>query len=75
MQFANLTVAAAIRRAGLDARIPDGEGRRSLPVQFLPGGAGWVGIILHRTGTVRLVCRRVRRDRHPAGHRAQLFPE
>lgn len=53
MQFANLTVAAAMRRAGLDAWIPEGEGKWSLPVQFLPDGAGWVELMRLQPG-VRL---------------------
>ena len=45
MEFANLVVAAAMRRAGLDAWIPEGDGKWSLPVQFLPAGAGWVELM------------------------------
>ena len=40
MEFANLVVAAAMRRAGLNAWIPEGDGKWSLPLQFLPAGAG-----------------------------------
>jgi len=40
MDFARLTVAAAMRRAGLDSWIPEGEGKWSLPLTFLPGGSG-----------------------------------
>jgi len=38
-------VAAALRRAGLDGWIPEGDGKASLPLQFLPGGAGWVELM------------------------------
>ncbi|WP_439605603.1 cupin domain-containing protein [Hydrogenophaga sp.] len=45
MDFAHFTVAAAMRRAGLDAWIPEGEGKWSLPLYFLPDGAGWVELM------------------------------
>lgn len=53
MEFAQLTVAAAMRRAGLDSWIPEGEGKWSLPVKFLPDGAGWVEL-MRLTPGVRL---------------------
>ena len=45
ISFAALTVASAMRRAGLDSWIREGEGKWSLPVAFLPGGAGWVELM------------------------------
>lgn len=45
MEYVDLTVAAAMHRAGLDTWIPEGEGKWSLPVQFLPDGAGWVELM------------------------------
>jgi quercetin dioxygenase-like cupin family protein len=45
MEFANLAVAAAMRRAGLDDWIPEGKGKWSLPLQFLPDAAGWVELM------------------------------
>jgi 2,4'-dihydroxyacetophenone dioxygenase len=33
-------VTAALQRAGTDAWIPEGEGKWSLPLHFLAGGAG-----------------------------------
>ena len=38
-------VASALRRAGLDGWIPEGDGKASLPLQFLPDGAGWVELM------------------------------
>ena len=43
--FAALTVASAMRRAGLESWIPEGEGKWSLPIAFLPDGAGWVELM------------------------------
>lgn len=52
-------VSSALRRAGLERWIPEGEGKGSLPIQFLPDGAGWVELMrvepgvrigLHRHG-------------------------
>ena len=51
MTFAELTVASAMRRAGLDAWIPEGEGKWSLPIQFLPDGSGWVELMRLKPGT------------------------
>jgi 2,4'-dihydroxyacetophenone dioxygenase len=51
--LADLAVAAAMRRAGLDSWIPEGAGKWSLPVQFLPDGAGWVELMRLQPG-VRL---------------------
>jgi 2,4'-dihydroxyacetophenone dioxygenase len=45
MGFAALTVASAMRRAGLDSWIPEGEGKWSLPIAFLPDGTGWVELM------------------------------
>lgn len=45
MEFTKLIVNSAMRRAELDAWIPEGEGKWSLPLQFLPGGAGWVELM------------------------------
>lgn len=36
---------SAMRRAGIDDWIPEGEGKWSLPIQFLPDGAGWVELM------------------------------
>lgn len=43
-------VTAALQRAGLDAWIPEGEGKWSLPLQFIPGG-GWVELMRLAPGT------------------------
>ena len=43
--FAATTVAAALRRAGLDDWMPEGEGKWSLPIAFLPDGSGWVELM------------------------------
>lgn len=53
MDFASFTVATAMRRAGLDDWIPEDEGKWSLPLYFLPDGAGWVELMRLRPG-VRL---------------------
>lgn len=45
MDFANFAVVAALRRAGLDDWIPEGDGKWSLPLQFLPDAAGWVELM------------------------------
>lgn len=37
-------VSSALKRAGLDAWMPEGEGKWSLPLQFLPDG-GWVELM------------------------------
>lgn len=46
-------VTAALRRAGLDAWMPEGEGKWSLPLQFLPleDGGGWVELMRLAPGT------------------------
>jgi quercetin dioxygenase-like cupin family protein len=48
-------VAAALQRAGLDTWLPEGEGKWSLPLQFLPGengqGGGWVELMRLAPGT------------------------
>lgn len=51
MELADLIVAAAMRDAGLDDWIPEGDGKWSLPVRFLPGGSGWVELMRLRPGT------------------------
>lgn len=45
MDFAELTVTSAMRRAGLNTWIPEGEGKWSLPLMFLPDGSGWVELM------------------------------
>ena len=45
MEFADVVVAAALRRAGLNAWIAEGDGKWSLPLQFLPDGSGWVELM------------------------------
>lgn len=47
-------VTDALRRAGLDAWIPEGEGKWSLPLQFLPNEgqeSGWVELMRLAPGT------------------------
>lgn len=51
MELANVIVATAMRRAGLKDWIPEGEGKWSLPVQFLPEGEGWVELMRLAPGT------------------------
>ena len=46
-------VAAALKRSGLPDWIPEGDGKWSLPIAFLPDGAGWVELMRLRPG-VRL---------------------
>jgi 2,4'-dihydroxyacetophenone dioxygenase len=53
MELANIIVATAMRRAGLDSWIAEGECKWSLPLQFLPEGAGWVELMRLKPG-VRL---------------------
>ncbi|WP_457420595.1 cupin domain-containing protein [Roseateles sp. P5_E7] len=43
-------VTAALQRAGLDDWMPEGEGKWSLPLQFLPDG-GWVELMRLAPGT------------------------
>ncbi len=43
-------VQSALQRAGLDAWMPEGEGKWSLPLQFLPEG-GWVELMRLAPGT------------------------
>lgn len=45
MELANVIVTTALRRAALDDWMPEGEGKWSLPIQFLPDGAGWVELM------------------------------
>lgn len=51
MQLADVIVATAMQRAGLNSWIPEGAGKWSLPVQFLPEGAGWVELMRVKPGT------------------------
>lgn len=44
-------VTSALQRAGLDRWIPEGEGKWSLPLKFLPDGAGWVELMRLLPGT------------------------
>jgi len=47
-------VASALQRAGLDSWIPEGPGKWSLPLQFLPdenGQGGWVELMRLEPGT------------------------
>ena len=39
------TVASALARSGLPDWMPEGEGKWSLPLQFLPEGQGWVELM------------------------------
>lgn len=43
-------VASALQRAGLDAWIPEGPGKWSLPLKFIPEG-GWVELMRLEPGT------------------------
>lgn len=43
-------VDAALQRAGLDDWMPEGDGKWSLPLQFIPGG-GWVELMRLAPGT------------------------
>lgn len=43
-------VQSALQRAGLDAWLPEGDGKWSLPLQFLPEG-GWVELMRLAPGT------------------------
>lgn len=38
-------VAAALARSGLREWIPEGDGKWSLPIAFLPDGSGWVELM------------------------------
>lgn len=44
-------VAKALGRAALTDWIPEGAGKWSLPIQFLPGDAGWVELMRLAPGT------------------------
>jgi quercetin dioxygenase-like cupin family protein len=44
-------VAGALQRAGLDAWMPEGEGKWSLPLQFLPDEGGWAELMRLAPGT------------------------
>lgn len=44
-------VSSALQRAGLDDWIPEGPGKWSLPLQFLPEGGGWVELMRLEPGT------------------------
>ena len=43
--LADVIVAQTLGRAGLAGWIPEGEGKWSLPIQFLPDDAGWVELM------------------------------
>lgn len=43
---------SALRRAGIDRWIPEGSGKWSLPIQFLPDGAGWVELMRLNPGVL-----------------------
>ena len=45
MTFAALTITSALQRAGLQDWISEGEGKWSIPIAFLPDGAGWVELM------------------------------
>ena len=45
MELTDLIVGDVTRRAGLDGWIPEGPGKWSLPVHFLPDNAGWVELM------------------------------
>jgi 2,4'-dihydroxyacetophenone dioxygenase len=49
--LAHTMVTAALRRAALPDWIPEGPGKWSLPLQFLPGDAGWVELMRLAPGT------------------------
>lgn len=42
---AHPVIAAALARSGLPDWMPEGEGKWSLPLQFLPEGQGWVELM------------------------------
>ena len=49
--LADVIVAQTLERAGLADWIPEGEGKWSLPIQFLPDDAGWVELMRLSPGT------------------------
>ncbi|MBS0291769.1 MAG: anti-sigma factor [Proteobacteria bacterium] len=49
--LADVIVAQTLGRAGLAGWIPEGEGKWSLPIQFLPDDAGWVELMRLSPGT------------------------
>ena len=51
MELTDVMVATAMQRAGLSSWIPEGEGKWSLPLQFLPDEAGWVELMRVKPGT------------------------
>lgn len=51
MNLASTIVANALARAALPDWIPEGEGKWSIPIQFLPGDAGWVELMCLAPGT------------------------
>jgi 2,4'-dihydroxyacetophenone dioxygenase len=51
MNLAHTIVASALARAALPDWIPEGDGKWSIPVQFLPDGAGWVELMRLAPGT------------------------
>lgn len=51
MNLATVIVTNALHRAGLKDWIPEGEGKWSIPIQFLPGDSGWVELMRLSPGT------------------------
>ena len=49
--LADVIVAQTLARAGLADWTPEGEGKWSLPIQFLPDDAGWVELMRLSPGT------------------------
>jgi 2,4'-dihydroxyacetophenone dioxygenase len=50
MSEADHVVAAALHRSGLPDWMPEGDGKWSLPLAFLPDDAGWVELMRLRPG-------------------------
>ena len=51
MNLASTIVTNALARAALPGWIPEGEGKWSIPIQFLPGDSGWVELMRLAPGT------------------------
>lgn len=51
MNLANTIVASALARAALPDWIPEGDGKWSIPIQFLPDESGWVELMRLAPGT------------------------
>lgn len=45
MELARIIVNRALQRAGLTDWLPEGEGKWSIPIRFLPDGSGWVELM------------------------------